>query len=44
MSNGGELEITSPSTEQGHHDLGRGSGKSLQAPFSNWVVLWASMP
>lgn len=42
MSNGEEMEITTPCPSRGV--TGRDSGKSLRALFSNWVVLWASMP
>lgn len=47
-SKGEEMEITNtppPVLGRGVTGwAGGGSGKSLQAPFSNWVVLWAFMP
>lgn len=47
MSKGGETEITTPLCRWAgvsQAGAGGGTGKSLQAPFSNWVVLWTSMP
>lgn len=47
MSNRGEMEKTTPPrcwAGVSRARVGGGSGKSLRAPFSNWVVLWASMP